>query len=221
MFEFAGKVICRKAGSAAGNLLRGWRQARDQDPSLFRQISLMSQPSANVDGIIFSWAQEELASLAPASVHVHDCFAAAWSVSEPESLFYSQSLQTVIGPKLTASLQLTDTDFARSFKSLARSAMDDLRLAVCSFFVCFPPLMSAFHCPKPEFLAQLDFPPVPAGMARRSSGERAIWTWRGLLCRLRRRCLSDKTPATGSCLVFAATVCWLTDPTSPSRLWFL
>eukprot|EP00439_Symbiodinium_sp_Y106_P029249 s977_g3.t1 len=69
-FEFSGKVICRKAGSSAGNLLRAWRQARDNDPSLFRQISLMSQPSANVDGIIFAWAQEELASLAPASVHV-------------------------------------------------------------------------------------------------------------------------------------------------------
>ncbi|CAE7778430.1 unnamed protein product [Symbiodinium sp. CCMP2592] len=125
-FEFSGKVICRKAGSSAGNLLRGWRQARDKDPSLFRQISLMSQPSANVDGIIFAWAQEELAALAPASVHVRDCFAAAWSVSGAESLFYSQSLQTVIGPKLTASLQLTDTDYARSFKSLARSAMDNL-----------------------------------------------------------------------------------------------
>ncbi|CAE6934894.1 unnamed protein product, partial [Symbiodinium sp. CCMP2592] len=123
--EFSGKVICRKAGSSAGNLLRGWRQARDKDPSLFRQISLMSQPSANVDGIIFA----ELAALAPASVHVRDCFAAAWSVSGAESLFYSQSLQTVIGPKLTASLQLTDTDYARSFKSLARSAMDDLRHA--------------------------------------------------------------------------------------------
>ncbi|CAE7228958.1 unnamed protein product [Symbiodinium sp. CCMP2592] len=128
-FEFSGKMICRKAGSSAGNLLRGWRQARDKDPSLFRQISLMSQPSANVDGIIFAWAQEELAALAPASVHVRDCFAAAWSVSGAESLFYSQSLQTVIGPKLTASLQLTDTDYARSFKSLARSAMDDLRHA--------------------------------------------------------------------------------------------
>ncbi|CAE7446362.1 unnamed protein product [Symbiodinium sp. CCMP2592] len=128
-FEFSGKVVCRKAGASAGNLLKGWRQARDKDPSLFRQISLMSQPSANVDGIIFAWAQEELAALAPASVHVRDCFAAAWSVSGAESLFYSQSLQTVIGPKLTASLQLTDTDYARSFKSLARSAMDDLRHA--------------------------------------------------------------------------------------------
>ncbi|CAE7388555.1 unnamed protein product, partial [Symbiodinium sp. CCMP2456] len=126
-FEFAGKLICRQKKSSAGNLLRGWRQARDKDPGLFRHISVMSQPSANVDGIIFAWSQEALATLAPASVHVRDCFAAAWSSSAAESLFYGQSLQTVIGPKLTASLQLTDTDFARAFKSLARSAMDDLR----------------------------------------------------------------------------------------------
>lgn len=128
-FEFAGKLICRQKNSSAGNLLRGWRQARDKDPGLFRHISVMSQPSANVDGIIFAWSQEALATLAPASVHVRDCFAAAWSSSAAESLFYGQSLQTVIGPKLTASLQLTDTDFARAFKSLARSAMDDLRSA--------------------------------------------------------------------------------------------
>ena len=126
-FEFAGKLVCREKGSSAGNLLRGWRLARQKNPALFREISVMSQPSANVDGIIFAWSQEALAALAPASLHVRDCFAAAWSSSAAESLFYGQCLQTVIGPKLTASLQLTDTDFARAFKSLARSAMDKLR----------------------------------------------------------------------------------------------
>ena len=130
-FEFAGKLVCRKAGSSAGNLLRGWRDAREQAPHLFTQICVMSQPSANVDGIIFAWSQESLAAVAPASVHVRDCFAAAWSSSAAGSLFYAQSLQTIIGPKLTASLQLTDTDFSRAFKSVAREAMDKLRPPVC------------------------------------------------------------------------------------------
>ena len=89
----------------------------------------MSQPSANVDAVIFCWAQAELAALAPAAIHQRDCFAAAWSPSASEALFVSNHLQVCIGAKLTASLQLTDTDWSRAFKALCRSEMESLRLA--------------------------------------------------------------------------------------------
>ena len=89
----------------------------------------MSQPSANVDAVIFCWAQAELAALAPAAIHQRDCFAAAWSPSASEALFVSNHLQVCIGAKLTASLQLTDTDWSRAFKTLCRSEMESLRLA--------------------------------------------------------------------------------------------
>ena len=112
-FEFQGRLVVRKAGSSAGRLLLGWRKARDSAPETLRHLSVMSQPSANVDAVIFCWAQAELAALAPAAIHQRDCFAAAWSPSAAEALFVSNHLQVCIGAKLTASLQLTDTDWSR------------------------------------------------------------------------------------------------------------
>ncbi|CAE7422092.1 unnamed protein product [Symbiodinium natans] len=117
-FEYNGTLVVRKVKTSAGRLLFGWRKARQSDPELFRRISVMSQPSANVDGVIYVWAQQELAALTPVCIQQRDCYAAAWSSSAAESLLYSNRLQTIIGPKMTASLQLTDTDFSRSFKSL-------------------------------------------------------------------------------------------------------
>ena len=128
-FEFQGRLVVRKAGSSAGRLLLGWRKARDSAPETLRHLSVMSQPSANVDAVIFCWAQAELAALAPAAIHQRDCFAAAWSPSASEALFVSNHLQVCIGAKLTASLQLTDTDWSRAFKALCRSEMESLRLA--------------------------------------------------------------------------------------------
>ena len=52
-FEFQGRLVVRKAGSSAGRLLPGWRKARDSAPETLRHLSVMSQPSANVDAVIF------------------------------------------------------------------------------------------------------------------------------------------------------------------------
>ena len=125
-FEFQGRLVVRKAGSSAGRLLLGWRKARDSAPETLRHLSVMSQPSANVDAVIFCWAQAELAALAPAATHQRDCFAAAWSPSASEALFVSNHLQVCIGAKLTASLSQT---WSRAFKALCRSEMESLRLA--------------------------------------------------------------------------------------------
>ena len=128
-FYFNGKLTERKAGQSAGKLMIGWRRARSLCPSLFAQLSVMSQPSANVDSIIYNWSTLELAQQFPLALHQRDCFSAAWSPSASESLFLCGHLQVFISPKMTASLQLTDTDFGRSFKALCRSEMDSLRSA--------------------------------------------------------------------------------------------
>eukprot|EP00439_Symbiodinium_sp_Y106_P047559 s3714_g6.t1 len=44
---------------------RGWRAARDADPAFFREVSVISQPSANVDAVIVC-SDEELPALTPA-----------------------------------------------------------------------------------------------------------------------------------------------------------
>ncbi|CAE7251393.1 unnamed protein product [Symbiodinium natans] len=126
-FSWKGKQVVRSAKSYAGKILLSWRQARDKDPLLFEQVSVMSQPSANVDSIIFKWSQEELAKVSVVALHQRDAFAGAWTTSATESLYASNHLQCLLAPKLTASLQLTDTDYARSFKALCRAEMESFR----------------------------------------------------------------------------------------------
>ena len=61
------------------------------------------------------------------SLHQRDCSSACWAPSSCQTLYLAQSLQSCILPKMTASLQLTDTDFRKRFKVFGRSAMGDLR----------------------------------------------------------------------------------------------
>ena len=93
-FTYNGRLVDRKAGASAGKLMTSWRKARSLNPSLFEQISVMSQPSANVDAIIFSWSIQKLCRQFPLALHQRDCFSAAWSPSAHEVLYLSQHLQT-------------------------------------------------------------------------------------------------------------------------------
>ena len=122
-FWFKGNLVQRKAGESAGKLLLPYRQLKSLKPQLFEAVSVMQQPAANVDSVIFHWSQLELSALAPCCVHQRDCFSASWSPTAAQSLYATQTLQCVICPKMTASLQLTDTDYSRAFKSLCREAM--------------------------------------------------------------------------------------------------
>lgn len=126
-FFWKGRLIERKAGTSAGRLLLPWRKLRASEPALFESISIMQQPAGNVDNIIFAWSQAELSKHGPCQIHQRDSFSASWSPSSAQSLYLSQSLQTIVAPKMTASLQLTDTDYSRSFKALCKSKMADLR----------------------------------------------------------------------------------------------
>eukprot|EP00435_Cladocopium_sp_Y103_P024504 s1975_g6.t1 len=58
-YSFNGKLYQRKAGESCGKLLSGWRTVRKEHPELFEKLSLMTQPAATVDSIIFAWAQAE------------------------------------------------------------------------------------------------------------------------------------------------------------------
>ena len=128
-FWWKGKLVKRRAGESAGRILWPYRELRKLKPLLVQKVSIMQQPAGNVDSILFHWSQLELSKLAPCAVHQRDCFSASWSPSAAQSLFTTQTLQCVICPKMTASLQLTDTDFSRSFKSLCRETMGTLRRA--------------------------------------------------------------------------------------------
>ena len=126
-YFYNGRLHERKAGQSAGKLMISWRKARSANPALFQKLSVMTQPSANVDSIIFAWATKELSAQFGVCIHQRDCFSAAWSEVAQQSLYLAQSLQSFISPGMTASLQLTDTDFSRSFKNLCKAEMTSLR----------------------------------------------------------------------------------------------
>lgn len=126
-YFYNGRLHERKAGQSAGKLMTSWRKARSANPSLFQKLSVMSQPSANVDSIIYAWATKELSAKFGVCIHQRDSFCAAWSEVAQQALYLAQCLQSFISPKMTASLQLTDTDFSRSFKSLCKAEMTALR----------------------------------------------------------------------------------------------
>jgi len=126
-FTFKGKEVMRKAGASAGRLMMPWRRLRDVRPNLFESVSVMSQPAAFVDNIILSWTIEEHSKAFPQSVWQRDMFAAAFSQEAASAMFLAHELPCSIAAKMTAVLQLTDTDFAKTFKSRVRAKMNDLR----------------------------------------------------------------------------------------------
>ena len=111
-FVYKNKTTVRTAGTSCGNIMLGWRKLRDEKPLLFDQISIMSQPASNCDSIIMSWSIEEMSEAFVCSLWQRDCFAVLFSDHVMRSLFLSQQLSTTIAAKMTASLQLTDTDFS-------------------------------------------------------------------------------------------------------------
>jgi hypothetical protein len=126
-FSFKGKEIVRKAGQSVGKLMLPWRRLRQTSPELFENLSVYMQPAGYVDSVIFVWMVEELSQLYPQALWQRDCFSAAFSEEAQQSLFLAHHLQTVIGPKMTASLQLTDTDFSKTFKAESRHISERLQ----------------------------------------------------------------------------------------------
>ena len=53
-FWWQGRLRTHQKGHSAGRLLAPYRAVRDSHPELFANVSVMSQPAANVDAIIFT-----------------------------------------------------------------------------------------------------------------------------------------------------------------------
>ena len=126
-FVYKGKLVSRKKGRSCGRLLEPWRALRLRKPDIFKELSVYSQPSSNADGIVLSWVALELSSTFPSLLVQRDCLGASFSDSVQEAHFVGNTIQTMVGPKVTASVQLTDTDFSRKFKSLCRNEMASRR----------------------------------------------------------------------------------------------
>ena len=126
-FYVGSKKINHLAGRSVGATLIAYRLAREAQPDLFRKVSVMSQPAANVDSVIFCWAQQELSKEFPESYWQRDCFAGSFSAEGEKVQFLSHMFSTHILGKCTARLQLTDTDFSHKFKARVRVRMAEQR----------------------------------------------------------------------------------------------
>ena len=126
-FFYKGREIVREKGQSAGKLMLPWRRLRKSEPELFKDLSVYMQPAGYVDSVIQVWMIEELSELYPQALWQRDCFSAAFSEEAQQALFLAHHFQTVIGPKMTASLQLTDTDFSKSFKAQSRHISEKLQ----------------------------------------------------------------------------------------------
>ena len=129
-FEYKGKPVLRKAGTSARNLLRAWRELRDsslETAAMIGRLDVMQQPAGFSDSIIAVWRLEVQQKRYPQTLHVRDLNASYLSSDARKASYLSHQVPGWIGGKMTAVLQVTDTDVARPLKVAANQEKMKLR----------------------------------------------------------------------------------------------
>ena len=125
-FQVGEKITEHKKGSKCSGLQWAVKMRKDH-PDLMSKIDIMQQPSSNCDAIILSWIIQQQIKREPASLFIRDCFSAAFADEVKSVQFLGNQASTEILGNLTQRTQVTDTDFARSFKSRFRKQLDQFR----------------------------------------------------------------------------------------------
>ena len=126
VFWYAGKRVEHRAGASARGLMKGFVELRQKHPWLFKDLIVMQQPAAFLDGVLHSWALEDQAKLG-SSLFQRDSLATTMSKQALEQMGLAWQLQAIVAGKMTPVLQLTDTDFAFLFKSNLTKAKTNLQ----------------------------------------------------------------------------------------------
>ena len=90
-------------------------------------MQFYQQPSGFVDGVICAWSAEHQAQQAPCSIRVVDSFGGGLSREVRETAALHNQLITEIEAKMTAALQVTDTDESFRLKSCQKRKEKELR----------------------------------------------------------------------------------------------
>ena len=102
----------REAGAPAGNLILQWRKLRSARPELFRDVVIMQQPAAVTDAVITCWSIEDLSRRYPCSLWQKDLSGGGGAGQQcRKAMQLGQQIGAWVAGKMTACLQLTDTDF--------------------------------------------------------------------------------------------------------------
>jgi hypothetical protein len=118
-FWYDGKEVVHEKGRSARNSMLAWQTLRWKRPELFEGLSVMAQPAAVVDNIIQAWQLEELGDQYPCSICQRDMLGSYRSASSQKAMQVIGMLDAPILGKMTAVLQVTDTDIARPLKVIA------------------------------------------------------------------------------------------------------
>ena len=125
VFTYMGQTRKHQKGAKAGRVLGAWRKLRESDPHLFKHFSVYSQPASNMDGIIMSWVIKAMSKEHPVALHQRDCFSAAFSSEVMNMQYLAHEASCSVMAKMTAAMQLTDTDFSHQFKAIIRGQVDE------------------------------------------------------------------------------------------------
>eukprot|EP00434_Breviolum_minutum_P035266 symbB.v1.2.031211.t1/scaffold3598.1/size53462/1 len=126
VFQVGDKITTHKKGSKC-RVLQWAVKMRKDHPDLISKIDIMTQPASNCDSIILSWIVQQQINREPASLFIRDCFSASFAEEVRSVQFLGNQVPAEILGKLTQRLQVTDTDYARSFKSRFRHQLDEYR----------------------------------------------------------------------------------------------
>ena len=126
-FEYAGQLVSRKAGASVGRILESYRKIRASEPALVDGLEIYSQPAAVVDSVIMKWQLEAQAAAFPCSLWLRDMLSCGVSAQRRLAGALANRLQCFIAGGCTPLLQVTDTDFAQSFKASVSQAQMELR----------------------------------------------------------------------------------------------
>ena len=77
---------------------------------MLTKIEIYQQPAAFVDTVILSWMIESMSKRHPMSIHQRDMMSAGLSTDALQMSWLAHNLPVYIAGKMTAVLQLTDTD---------------------------------------------------------------------------------------------------------------
>ena len=107
--------------------MESYRKIRASEPSLVDGLEIYSQPAAVVDSVIMKWQLEAQAAAFPASIWLRDMLSCGVSVQCRLAGALANQLQCFIAGGCAPLLQVTDTDFAQSFKASVSAAQMELR----------------------------------------------------------------------------------------------
>ena len=122
--EVAREQVIHKAGEPVPEkLAQALRSIRREAPDFWAKLEKLGfqfyqQPSGFDDGIICAWKVEHQARKAPCSIRLVDSFGGGLSQEVRETAALYNQIISEIEAKMTAALQVTDTDEAFRLKSI-------------------------------------------------------------------------------------------------------